>query len=288
MLDKYFPILLVDDEPDVLAISKLTLKQMKFNGLPVRIHEARSKQEAIEFLNTHPEATYLAMALIDVVMETDHAGLELCRYIREDLKNHVIALVVRTGQAGTAPEREVIDRYDITGYIEKVEATEQRLYSIVKAGIRLYSTVSLGYYAWQVMHYILMNIRSPERFMQAVEGGLQSIYLSPDGEWLENMHSNHALFSPRFFVGTDAFNHKEAANAIREKLMGMDGEALNDVGDKIVVTDDHMLIHVAPKGDFPEPFESLWSIGAPPPAYISEPLYMVTQQLQILTESVPW
>src|SRR5262249_24681742 len=78
----------------------------------------------------------LAVAFIDVVMETDEAGLELCQYIREVLKNRVVQLYVRTGQPGVAPERAVIERYDINGYFSKVETTENKLYSLTKSGVR--------------------------------------------------------------------------------------------------------------------------------------------------------
>ncbi|WP_295006261.1 hypothetical protein [Sulfurimonas sp.] len=39
------------------------------------------------------------MALIDVVTETLEAALDLVNYIRNDLHNDLIRLVVRTGQA---------------------------------------------------------------------------------------------------------------------------------------------------------------------------------------------
>ena len=80
----------------------------------------------------------MAVAFIDVVMETDTAGLELCQFIRETQRNRVTTLYIRTGQPGVAPERSVIDRYDISGYFTKVELTEDKLYSLVKAGARQY------------------------------------------------------------------------------------------------------------------------------------------------------
>jgi CheY-like chemotaxis protein len=134
-------ILIVDDEPDVLAVTKLALKDVRVFGLPLKIHTARSKAEAIEALNTTlamqgaPEGT-CAVALIDVVMESDHAGLELCDHIRNTANNHSTQLYIRTGQPGVAPERKVIDDYDISGYFTKMEMTEQKLYTFVKSGIR--------------------------------------------------------------------------------------------------------------------------------------------------------
>lgn len=146
MFFNHWDVLIVDDEPDVLAVTKLALKEVSVYGLPIKIHTAASKAAAIELLGTRlalkgaPEGT-LAAALIDVVMETDHAGLELCEYIRRELNNYSAQLFIRTGQPGVAPERKVIDDYDISGYFTKVEMTEQKLYTFVKSGIRQWYSV---------------------------------------------------------------------------------------------------------------------------------------------------
>ena len=56
------------------------------NRLPLKLHHANSAKEARELLQANPMLRYeLAVALIDVVMETDHAGLDLCKYLREEL-----------------------------------------------------------------------------------------------------------------------------------------------------------------------------------------------------------
>ena len=134
-------ILVVDDEPDVLAVTRLALKDVRVYGLPVVVHTAASKAEAITALNTTLALAgaaegQCAVALIDVVMETDHAGLELCEHIRGAANNHSMQLFIRTGQPGLAPERKVIDDYDISGYFTKQELTEQKLYTLVKSGVR--------------------------------------------------------------------------------------------------------------------------------------------------------
>src|SRR5688500_2822931 len=98
-------ILVVDDEPDVLSITNLALRSATVYGLPLRIHTASSKAEAVDLLHGPlaipgvPEGA-LSVALIDIVMETDHAGLELCEYIREGIGNRVAQLFIRTGQPG--------------------------------------------------------------------------------------------------------------------------------------------------------------------------------------------
>lgn len=141
-------VLVVDDEPDILKLSELVLRNIEVEGTPVRVFTAASKAEAIYVLDKHLSEEFgpglLTVALIDVVMETDTAGLELCDYIRNTLHNNMAQIFIRTGQPGIAPERDVIDRYDISGYFTKVEATEDKLYSMVKSGVRQFVTTSFS------------------------------------------------------------------------------------------------------------------------------------------------
>src|SRR4051812_41832789 len=119
-------VLVVDDEEDVLTVSKLAMKSIKVFGLAMNVITARSKAEAIERLKALPQyggmaglRSPLAVAFVDVVMESDTAGLELCQYIREEMGNKLTKIIIRSGQAGKAPETEVVDRYDISSYVAK-------------------------------------------------------------------------------------------------------------------------------------------------------------------------
>ncbi|MEM7326973.1 MAG: response regulator, partial [Actinomycetota bacterium] len=136
-----YKILVVDDEPDVLAVTKLALGNMDVMGLPLVVEGVAGKAEAIAYYEAQPSWMHdVAVAIIDVVMESDSAGLELCEYIREVAQDRTVQIYIRTGQPGVAPEREVIDRYDISGYFTKAEATEEKLYSMIKAGTRQHDT----------------------------------------------------------------------------------------------------------------------------------------------------
>src|SRR5690348_9910958 len=120
MFSKEFEVLIVDDDEDVLQVSKLALKNALVHGVPLKIFTARSKDEALEILNTKlllkDGNNVLQVALIDIVMETDTAGLDLIRAIRAADINNYSQIYVRTGQPGLAPEREIMDRYEINGY----------------------------------------------------------------------------------------------------------------------------------------------------------------------------
>jgi CheY-like chemotaxis protein len=193
-------VLLVDDEKDVHAVTKLVLDNMTVYGIPLKIHSAYSAAEAKKLLATNRGAdgcTVFELALIDVVMETDTAGLDLCRHIREDMGNAATQIILRTGQAGKAPERAVIDRYDIAGYVNKVEATEDRLYSLVKSGIRqsLSFAVAERYLA-TANGYIEMLIRSDRKedaFLKLLTSGSDMVGRRQDGERLAGVHVHSAL-----------------------------------------------------------------------------------------------
>ena len=123
-------VLVADDEPDVLSVTKLALKSVR---PPLTFHEARSGAETVQLVREHPE---IGVLLLDVVMETDDAGLRACAEIRSF--NPLIRILLRTGQPGQAPERATIDNYDIDGYLPKAELNSRRLYTAVRTAMRAF------------------------------------------------------------------------------------------------------------------------------------------------------
>ncbi|MEA3354745.1 MAG: DUF3369 domain-containing protein [Campylobacterota bacterium] len=133
-------VLIVDDEEEVHNITKSVLRNFVFENKKIELHSAYSGSEAIEFLRKHPDT---ALVLLDVVMETDDAGLVVAKRIREELRNKNIRIVLRTGQPGSAPEKDVIDNYDINDYKEKTELTSTKLYTTIVSSLRSYRDLSI-------------------------------------------------------------------------------------------------------------------------------------------------
>lgn len=131
-------IMVVDDEEEVHTVTRLVLGDLSFQGRKINLLSARSGIEAKKLIAENPNT---ALLLLDVVMETDHAGLDVARYVREELGNHFVRIVLRTGQPGQAPEKEVIDQYDINDYKEKTELTAQKLYTLAYATLRSYRDI---------------------------------------------------------------------------------------------------------------------------------------------------
>ena len=128
-------VLLVDDEPAVHEVSRLILSGLRFDGRDIELLSAASAAQARDILGRQRD---VALILLDVVMETDDAGLGLVHHIREQLRDGDVQIVVRTGQPGMAPEDDVVQRYEINGYFLKVDITSQRLQSIVVSALRNY------------------------------------------------------------------------------------------------------------------------------------------------------
>jgi len=128
-------LLLVDDEKVVHSVTRLALEGFELAGRGLQFISAYSAEEAREQLAQHDN---IALILLDVVMETDHAGLDLVHYIRRELNNKFVRIVLRTGQPGQAPELEVITQYDINDYKEKTELTRQKLFSTVYTSLCSY------------------------------------------------------------------------------------------------------------------------------------------------------
>ncbi|WP_448376486.1 HD domain-containing phosphohydrolase [Fervidobacterium sp.] len=136
--EEFWKIIVIDDEPDVHAITSVVARDIVFEGKKVKLYSAFSSEEAKRILSDVPD---IAVAIIDIVMEKDNAGLDLVRYIREELKNPYIRLVIRTGQPGFAPPRDIVVKYDINDYREKAELSSNGLYTMLVSRLREYRDI---------------------------------------------------------------------------------------------------------------------------------------------------
>jgi len=131
-------ILIVDDEEDIHSVTRIALKGFTFRGKPVEFYDAFSAAEAEKILKEHPD---IALILLDVVMETTNAGLDLVKVIRDKLGNKVTQIIIRTGQPGQAPERDVIVSYEINDYKTKTELTSFKLFTVALASLRAFEAI---------------------------------------------------------------------------------------------------------------------------------------------------
>ncbi len=132
-------VLIVDDEKEIHDVTKLALGDFEYDGRTLEFVHAYTGAEASRIMR---ERSDVALMLLDVVMEDDHAGLRVVKDIREELDNPFVRIVLRTGQPGQAPERDVIRRYDINDYKEKTELTSKKLFTVVYTGLKSYQAIT--------------------------------------------------------------------------------------------------------------------------------------------------
>jgi signal transduction histidine kinase len=128
-------IAVIDDDPAVHEGTRCALSDFVLNGQRLEILSASSAAEGRELMRRHPD---IAAVLLDVIMETDDAGLDLVDYIRNTLRNEAVRIILRTGQPGQAPERRIIVDYDINDYKAKTELTADKLFTTLTAALRSY------------------------------------------------------------------------------------------------------------------------------------------------------
>jgi response regulator RpfG family c-di-GMP phosphodiesterase len=132
-------VVIADDEEEVHTVTRMALGDICYKGKGILFLNAYSGKEVVELMRQNPDT---ALILLDVVMEEDDTGLKVIRKIREELKNEFVRIVIRTGQPGEAPEKNVIVDYDINDYKEKSELTSQKLFTMLVSSLRSYENLS--------------------------------------------------------------------------------------------------------------------------------------------------
>lgn len=134
-------VLMVDDDAEVHTVTRLALRGYEFQGRTLEFVSAFSGMEGRQIFEERED---IAVAIIDVVMERDQAGLELVDHVRHQLNNHRTRLVVRTGQPGLVMNPHTsLDRFEIDDYREKTELTIQKLRALLDSHLGAYQALGL-------------------------------------------------------------------------------------------------------------------------------------------------
>lgn len=257
-LNGSWKVIIVDDEPEVHAVTKLALSDFSFQGKNLEFISAFSGLEARKTIEQHPDA---AIMLLDVVMETDDAGLKVARYIREEIHNDYVRIILRTGQPGQAPERQVIVNYDINDYKSKTELTAQKLFTVVMSSLRSYRDIlSLDNSRRGLEKIItasadLFSSHSMEQFIDGVLQQLTSILGCDDNALFVtsslvagNINENTDPDALVVFAGLGEFEQKEGraiADVLEAPLMDAFHQALRSRS--IVYRDNYLVAYCTSK-----------------------------------------
>jgi signal transduction histidine kinase len=171
-------IAVIDDDQAVHEGTRFALSDYMLNGQGLEILSAYTAAEGRTLMRAHPD---IAAVLLDVIMETDVAGLELVEFIRNEIKNETVRIILRTGQPGQAPERRVIVQYDINDYKAKTELTADKLFTSLTAALRSYQQLERMVQTRRGLEIIvdaastLYDFRSMQRLAEGVLTQLSSL-----------------------------------------------------------------------------------------------------------------
>jgi PAS domain S-box-containing protein len=136
--EKPWKVLIVDDEPEMHLVTTMVLSGYTFKGRPLEFLSAYSSQDARAAITDNPD---IAIILLDVILESERAGLALVEYIRNEIGNTRARIILRTGLPGQVPENTIILEYDINDYKSKQELTYQKLFTTITSALRAYTTI---------------------------------------------------------------------------------------------------------------------------------------------------
>ncbi|MCG8632304.1 MAG: DUF3369 domain-containing protein [Desulfobacterales bacterium] len=210
---KPWKVLIVDDEPEVHTATKLVLDDFEFEGASLEFISAYSGTDAVRLMEIHED---IAVILLDVVMETQHAGLDVARIVREKLGNSLVRIILRTGQPGQAPERKVIVEYDINDYKQKTDMTAQRLFTAIFTAIRSFRDMQAIEKNRTGLRYIieasgdLFKQQSIKKLAQGVLTQISALFRLQDSIYIRNEGFTLAQ-SPKgeceFIAATGKYSH---------------------------------------------------------------------------------
>lgn len=145
-------VLSVDDDPHFRQAIAFSLRDFVLLDRPVVLTQARSIPEAIQILAGKTE---FGVILVDVVMETDNAGLRLVKAIRETLGLFDSRIVLLTGQPGFAPIDSVMEHYDLSDYCLKADLNRRGIKNVLTGALRSYRDICAISFARRSLNLII-------------------------------------------------------------------------------------------------------------------------------------
>ncbi|MDP8221391.1 MAG: ATP-binding protein [Candidatus Stygibacter frigidus] len=227
-------ILVVDDEEDIHTVTHLTLDDFEFAGKQVKILDAYSAKQALELIRQQPD---IAITLLDVVMETTTAGLDLVKQIRGELENHFIRIVLRTGQPGYAPERDVVLNYDINDYKSKTELTSDKIFTMVSSGLRAYkSLISLESFRQNLQEKVnvaVESIREKDHIIikQSRQVAVSELISNISHQWRQPLNTVMALIQDIEITGEEEELTVDYLSKQSQKAMSIIQDMSNTIDD---------------------------------------------------------
>lgn len=196
-------VLVVDDEPVVLRMTVRLLEGLVVDGVPLQVHACESAAVAEQRL----ASSSYAVAIVDLVMETERSGLDLIESMHRDPRHQLTQIVVRTGDASVAPEPELVRRLGIADYWHKGSVSPQRVRTLVTGLVRA--------------HAAARSLQIEQRYLGTLLGRLPNtvLHVRESGD-IDFCNREGGLRDGLFREGTALADHLNAASLerLREPL----------------------------------------------------------------------
>ncbi len=248
MLSKGANILVVDDDPAIVHITTLAMKSFKIDGQPFHIQSASSRAEAEHLmwgsLKTQQGLSAIPVALIGLRLNAEEGGLDLCRYIRKGLDNRETRLYVRYDRPFGAADREIFDQYEISGYYTTADITEDRLYSLVRTGVRHFRTMALSRMLMGLLD-ALIAAKSHDNMAKVLNNTIAALGTDATGAAHDFADTRIGFLFDGQIVAHHPLLSEAEVLARSAALRQLPGVLLNSTGDKYVSDDDYFIVHVS-------------------------------------------
>jgi CheY-like chemotaxis protein len=131
-------VLIADDYPETNSVIECALLDLIVLDRRLEYIHAYSEQNACQLINDNPD---IVLVLVNVEMDSETAGLNVVKYIRDTLCRQDIRIVLRTDQLEYSIEESVIKDYDINDYQTKADLTRRKLMTTVYTAIRSFQQI---------------------------------------------------------------------------------------------------------------------------------------------------
>jgi len=132
-------ILVVDDDRDVHALTNIVLENIQVYNKKLTIYSVYSEKDACEFIQNNPQ---INLILLDMIMEDDDSGLNVAKYIRSELKNLKVRIILRSGNSDIDSLNDFVHKFDISDCKIKNELSAKQFRNSIIAAIEEYDDLS--------------------------------------------------------------------------------------------------------------------------------------------------
>ncbi len=131
-------VLLADDDVLFHKIGRALLDGVEFDKHNIEIFTSHDYQSTCNFLNENPDT---ALLILDMYMDDADTGYRVIEYVRHELKNNELRILLHTGDTTIESEGTALDKYAISGYLNKSKADNSQLLIKAKLAIRSYRDI---------------------------------------------------------------------------------------------------------------------------------------------------